>query len=152
MDTISRLEKLIDHRELYSAGISEWSVGMQIEHVLKSHIGIIRKLRTSEPGLEKQVFNLKRSAVLALGRFPRGVAKAPEATVPSEEIAEVKLRKLVDLARNQNIESSTIPTAAWFKHGIFGVMNKKTALKFSEVHLMHHAIIAEEIVANNIGK
>jgi len=149
MKAFERLEEMIEKRELFSGEISDWTVGMQIEHALRAHIGIIRVLRKSKPGEEKQQFNFKRKAVLLSGRLPRGVAKAPKRSAPSEGVDEEQLRKLLALARSEHEDTGSIESTAWFNHSMLGVMNKKTSLKFSEIHVNHHVIIAEEIIADN---
>jgi len=149
MEAFEKLEKMIAHRELHSKKISDWTVGMQIEHALRSHIGIIKVLRKSLPGEEKQDFNLKRKAILLSGRFPRGVAKAPKRSAPTEGVNEAQIRKLLAMAKSEHQNTDSIENTAWFKHGMLGIMNKATSLKFSEIHVNHHVRIAKEIIADN---
>lgn len=146
MSSLDKLEALIPHRDRASSEVSKWSVGMQIQHCLISTKAILDAVADSEPGAEKPTFSLPRLVVLTLGRIPRGKGKAPKASHPEPSPSEEVLRQSLQEARESARRARGAEKDAYWRHFVFGVMRRDTALKFVEIHNKHHMRIVDDIL------
>lgn len=145
LDLVHELETKIPFHEKRNVDVSNSSVGWQIEHSFKVIISVIEALKKSNPEEYRRDFNLKLSIILATKNIPRGVGKAPELVQPKEEstIETLKSSLLSVIERINELEK--ISEKNYFKHPIFGCLNKKTTIRFLEVHTLHHLKIINDI-------
>ncbi len=128
--------------------VSQWSIGLQIDHILKVlEFGQI-VLAKAEAPLPRGM-NLTGRIVFALGWFPRGVAKSPKRVLPAEQTpADLAERA----ARLRRIYCET-PLAAEifadpkpvFPHPVFGGLSALQGLRFLGLHTHHHLRIVADI-------
>ena len=133
-----------------AAGVSDWSVAQQLEHLSLSSDSILDGLEKIERGEITERgggATLVGRVILLFGKIPRGKGKAPERVVPSGldgaatvaafEAAKRRFEKL-DLAR---LEAS----AGTFSHPVFGHLTARQWLRFVDVHHRHHSRIIDDI-------
>ena len=149
-DTLDRLEAFIPEAATSNPDISAWSVGMQIHHALLGTIQISQRLIKSTPGERKESFNVPRSIVLRTGKIPRGRGKAPKSSHPDPNITGEELAHLLATARSTLDAAAQANPASWWKHFVFGVMHRDTAITFIHVHNRHHLSIIEDIIEKSV--
>jgi len=84
--------------------------------------------------------------VLLLNSFPRGKAKAPSFTVPSEELNPASILKSIQSARTNLALLAKADKNQYFTHPIFGDLNTDQTFKFLAVHTNHHMKIIKDIL------
>lgn len=132
--------------EKQNSTISEGSIGWHCEHSLRVINGVLETLVKANPQEYKWLFNWKRTFILFKGKFPRGKAKSPKHVLPVGEITKVKLEELLAKTKMQISNFNEIPPNAFFKHPIFGLLNKKSTTRFLYIHTKHHLDIIKDIV------
>lgn len=143
---INSLEKHIEFHEISTSKISKVSIAWHIDHSFKVINKVISTLQSSDPTLYKNNFSFLGKIFFTLGFFPRGKAKAPKYVKPPEVILKEDLLTQLQLAKT-NIESiSSLDTNAYFKHPLFGNVNKKRVTRFLELHTNHHLKIIRDIL------
>ena len=65
--------------EIRTTDISDWSVGQQIEHILRSIVTVVKEIETTAENLSDPKLTIVGRRLLAAGSIPRGRAKAPDA-------------------------------------------------------------------------
>jgi hypothetical protein len=147
---LERLDEWIDRPDLAlrRETISAWSLGEQIDHVLKVAATMLGRL--AEDGKEpKTPISLDGRAVLLLGWIPRGVGKAPEATrgmlVPAAEL-RAALAQVRELAARLDADDARLThRRRTVRHPRFGGLTPAQALRFLEIHTRHHLKILRDI-------
>ena len=143
---LDQLEAQIVNFSRLDPSISEGNVGWHIVHsclVIDSVIGSVLK---SDPSKFKKKFSFKAFMVLLLNQFPRGKAKAPSFTIPSEEENPASILNHIKLTRT-NLEALLKANKnQYFTHPIFGELNKKDTIRFIYVHTYHHYKIIKDIL------
>lgn len=142
---------------------SRWSVGQQLDHMVKVHRGILDLLEralqptASPPAPAKPMRPLSLAGrIVLLTRFiPRGVGKSPEPYLPVEPsaaelragIAEVaeRLRRL-----EPRLADLTRCPGHW-PHPRFGALNAAQWLYFVDIHQHHHLKIIRDITRARSG-
>ncbi len=81
---IELLKAQIQNKDFFCKKVSNWTVGAQIEHSLKSIIGTSKLLNRSDPKDYSYNFNLSRLIVLTIGKMPRGRGKSPKQLHPNQ--------------------------------------------------------------------
>ncbi len=149
MDRLARLKDFYPHLETRSPGLSDWSVAMQIEHILRARIVMYMALERSTPGEKKKKLTPVGRLIFAAGRFPRGRAKSPKVALPSDSIDEVDLDRLFIKAQEWDSKIPNVDERAWFKHPYFGILDRDATVKCVEIHDYHHIKIIEEMIAGS---
>ncbi len=129
--------------------VSRWTVGQQVEHVLKV-LQVTRQVIASErPPLPRGI-NLTGRLALALRWFPRGVAKSPKVVQPQgrsrTELAEALAAERAawrELSRQQTLLTRR---EAIYPHPYFGGLTRAQAANFAAVHTRHHLKIVDDIL------
>jgi len=143
---INQLEDYIAKHQVKNLKVSKSTVGWQIDHSLKVINRVVNTLQSSDPSLYRNNFSFLGRFFFAFGFFPRGKAKAPKYVRPPETILENDLISQIQLAKS-NIETiNTLDENAFFKHPIFGNINKKRVVRFLELHTNHHLKIIKDIL------
>lgn len=140
------LESHLGSRNLRRSDVSDWSVGQQIEHVLKATSAFtVMALRNRQPdgtGIQKQLKGL----LLKRDSFPRGVANAPDVSIPGDSTPEAVLNTLLLNTRNRITRLEEVSATAVAHHPYLGEMDRDEAIHFMAIHLEHHLSIIEDIV------
>ncbi|MCE9594426.1 MAG: DUF1569 domain-containing protein [Planctomycetes bacterium] len=127
--------------------ISRWSVGMHVHHCALSVSAIVTELERSVPPPPFAWRSWIGRIVVWRGRLPRGRAQAPEQVQPSVEASPEQLLELLDAAARDIERARGLSADRWFGHFALGVLPRDRALRFVEVHTLHHARIVEELLA-----
>ena len=143
---LNELEAQITNYSKLNQAISAGNVGWHIVHsclVINSVCGAVLK---SDPSKFIKKFSFKAFLVLLLNSFPRGKAKAPSFTMPSEELSPASILNSIQAAR-ANIEAlSKAEKNQYFTHPIFGDLHTEDTIKFLAVHTNHHLKIIKDII------
>ena len=143
---LNNLEAQIENYSSMNKAISEGNVGWHIVHsclVISSVCTVVCK---SNPDTYIKRFSFKAFLVLLLNSFPRGKAKAPSFTVPSEELSPASVLKSIQAARASLELLAKAGKNQYFTHPIFGDLNTSQTFKFLAVHTYHHLKIINDIV------
>ena len=143
---LNNLEVQIANYSRWNQTISEGNVGWHIVHsclVVSSVCGAVVK---SDASKFIKKFSFKAFLVLLLNSFPRGKAKAPSFTMPSEELSPTSILKSIQAARASIEALSKADKNQYFTHPIFGDLNTGQTFKFLAVHTNHHLKIIKDIV------
>lgn len=145
---VNELEKYVDHIDVKNLKISKSTIGWQIDHSLKVINNVTTALQNSDPKAYENNFKFLGKFFFFLGVFPRGKAKAPKHVLPPEVILKDDLIVQIQQAKT-NIETlSDLDNNAFFKHPLFGNINRKRVHRFLELHTNHHVKIINDIIAS----
>ncbi len=143
---VKELESYIAVKDKRNDAVSKSDIAWQIDHSLKVINLVSKSFMNSKPELYKSNFNKWRLLLFTLGYIPRGKAKAPKIVKPPEIILTEDLNSQFQLAY-KNIESiKSANRNAYFKHFVFGVLNKKRTIRFLQLHTTHHLKIIRAIL------
>jgi hypothetical protein len=143
---LNNLEVQIANYSRWNQTISEGNVGWHIVHsclVINSVCGAVLK---SDASKFIKKFSFKAFLVLLLNSFPRGKAKAPSFTIPSEELSPTSILKSIQAAHASIEALSKADKNQYFTHPIFGDLNTGQTFKFLGVHTNHHLKIIKDIL------
>jgi len=143
---LNNLEAQVDNYSKLNQNISEGNVGWHIVHsclVVNSVCAAVVKSNASK-FIKK--FSFKAFLVLLLNSFPRGKAKAPSFTMPSEELSPTYILKSIQASRASIETLSKAGKNQYFTHPIFGELNKADTFKFLAMHTNHHLKIIKDIL------
>ena len=147
-ELIYKLESFVPISEHKNTGVSQATIGWQIEHSLLVFNGVITQLELSNPQEFKKSFNLKKFIIFLTKKIPRGKVRAPKTVTPTEEITQENLLNNIQTAKNNIEKMKVLPKNAFFKHPFLNHLNKKDTYKFLQLHTIHHVKIIEDIAAN----
>lgn len=143
---IEELEGCLKFKENIDKTVSISDIGWHIDHSLKV-INVISDLFIgSNPNMYSGNFNKWRLLFFSLGYFPRGKVKAPKLLRPAKIILMKDLESQFQLTYNNIISINKAHKNAYFKHPIFGILNKKQTIRFLELHTNHHLKIIRDIL------
>ena len=143
---LNDLEAQIANYTKLNQAISEGNVGWHIVHSCLVIDSVCAAVCKSDPSKFIKKFSFKAFVVLLVNSFPRGKAKAPSFTVPSEDLSPASILKSIQ-ASHKSIE--TLAKAGknqYFTHPIFGDLNTEQTFKFLGVHTNHHLKIIKDIL------
>jgi hypothetical protein len=143
---LSDLEAQITNHSKLNQTISEGNVGWHIVHsclVISSVCGAVVK---SDGSKFIKKFSFKAFLFLLIKSFPRGKAKAPSFTIPSQELSSASILQSIQEARKSIESLSNADKNQYFTHPIFGDFNTVDTFKFLAVHTNHHLKIIKDIV------
>jgi len=145
---LEELGDKIPNQSKITPKVSASSVGWHIEHALLVADVTIKALQKSDPAAYKWSFNIWRTVLFFLGRFPRGKGKAPKAVQPTETFDESSLRLHLQQTKEWLETIPTLHERHFLKHPYFGMLNRKDAVWFMELHTRHHLNIIRDILHN----
>jgi len=137
--------------------VSGWSAAEQLYHVAVANghmlTAVRRIVEQTEPARPSGRPTLVGRAVLLLGDFPRGRAKAPDRSVPPEGLSRETLTASVMRSRRvyEGIEPllPQVAEATWrVSHPVFGWLDAGQWLRALAVHANHHFAIVDDILAS----
>jgi hypothetical protein len=143
---LNNLEAQIENYSSLNKAISEGNVGWHIVHsclVINSVCGAVLK---SDASKFIKKFSFKAFLVLLLNSFPRGKAKAPSFTLPSEELSPASILKSIQASRASIEALAKADKNQYFTHPIFGDLNTGQTFKLLAVHTNHHLKIIKDIL------
>lgn len=140
-----KIESLIPKINGINTKVSKASIGWHLDHSLKVFNAVCTTTIQSNPEDYKWKFNIMRTLLFPLNYIPRGKAKAPKYVLPPENITEQDIRKQLETARFNLKALQNLPKTSFFKHFIFGKLNKKQTLRFLQMHTHHHLKIISKI-------
>ena len=150
-------------RELRRAApkVSAWTAEQQVAHVTLANELVIRNLHSLIKGSGMFVVDGGEApeqalAVLAAGRFPRGMAQSPRIVRPPETIERELVLEWAGSGRDgfEQLSKRVGELRAATKkvpHQILGPLSASQWLRFAAAHTRHHLEIATEILAVNDG-
>jgi hypothetical protein len=144
---ITELENKLPYIEQKNETVSQASVGWHIEHSLLALIKMASAVEHSNPDDYKWKFNVKRSVILLLNKFPRGRARAPESVMPGEEINKTTITPLIVKAKQKAELFEKLSQDKFFKHPVFDDLRLKQARRIIAIHTQHHIKIINEIIS-----
>ena len=143
---LNHLEAQIENYSSLNKTISEGNVGWHIVHsclVIDSVCGAVCK---SDPTKFIKKFSMKAFFVMLFNAIPRGKAKAPSFTIPSEELSPASILKSIQASRASIAALSKADKNQYFNHPFFGNLHTADTFKFLAVHTNHHLKIIKDIV------
>lgn len=143
---LNNLEAQIDKYSILNKAISEGNVGWHIVHsclVIDSVCGAVLK---SDATKFIKKFSFKAFLVLLLNSFPRGKAKAPSFTMPSEQLNPASILQSIQASRKSIVALAKAGKNQYFTHPIFGDLNASDTFKFLAVHTNHHLKIIKDVI------
>lgn len=146
---IIQLEGNIPNQQIANHHISKSNIGWHIKHSLLIIDGIIESLKKSNPKKYKWNFKILRLIVFTLNRIPRGRGKSPKIVIP-KKYDELSLIKDCQNALIKIKELESIDKDRYFKHPYFGNLKLHKAIKFLEIHTIHHLEIINDILNTKI--
>ncbi len=145
-------EKSLDELYSYTAyvdqlntTVSKVNVGWHIEHSSLVIIKIVESVVKSDPKKYKWKFNIKRSFVFFLKKFPRGKAKAPDIVMP-KQIEKTDFPALLIKTKEAIKKLDEAGYNQFFLHPFFGNLNKKDTFIMLDIHTKHHLQIVKDII------
>ncbi|MEM8963207.1 MAG: DinB family protein [Acidobacteriota bacterium] len=132
--------------------VSGWSIGQQIEHLVVVNETVLAKVEEvlAAEG-DQKVGGLKPIGFVALtlGRFVRGVARAPRATRPRDVDRTEMVERLGAQQEVWRAIGERLPAIAAsknrFPHPYFGGLTPAQWIRFIGVHNRHHMRIIADI-------
>lgn len=144
-DQLQEIESLIPKRAQAKPTVSKVDISWHLVHMLKVINGIYDALYHSDPKQYKADINVTRTVIFTIGVIPRGRGKAPKSVRPTDNVSTEEIYKLLKLAGKNLLALNTLEKDQFFKHYIFGMLNRDKAKRFIEIHTNHHLKIARDI-------
>lgn len=145
-NSLKRIESYIPDLEHRNPKISKVNVAWQLDHSLKVFNGVTTVLQESDPNLYVDNFTFMGKILLKLNFIPRGKARVPKYLASPEIILKEALLAQLALAKLHILAIEKLDKNAFFKHPLFGNINKTRALRFLVVHTHHHLKIVRAIL------
>ena len=137
----------IPKADLCVPAVSKWSVGKHVHHCCLAMIGICQTLSTSTPPPPRSRFSLIPALIFLSGRIPRGRGRSPDVVVPKHDVSPAELLELLEESEHKLNDVPQLDAGTWFKHFVFGVLDRDKAIKFIMIHNRHHLRIISDIMA-----
>lgn len=145
-DLLSKIELNITFKDTKNDLVSKSDVAWHLDHSLKVINAVVSTMQKTEPSTYKNNFNLLGRILLSLGYFPRGKAKAPKAVQPPNLILKEEIIAQLNEARGYLETINSLDKNAYFKHPMFGNINRPRVIRFLETHTKHHLKIINDIL------
>ena len=143
---LNTIENYIPDFKKKDLKISKADVGWQLDHSLKVINAVVTAMKNSDPKLYEDNFKFIGKLLLGLNYFPRGKARSPKHVNPPEIILKDDIIRQLRAARANIKEIQNLDKNAFFKHPLFGNINKKRVLLFLNAHTNHHLKIVKSIL------
>lgn len=143
---LNLLESYIPHSKSVDTSVSKADVAWHLDHSLKVLNAVAESMEKSDPTLFRNNFTLIGKICFKLGFFPRGKANAPEYLKSPEVILEAAIVTQLAEAREHIKVIKNLDENAYFRHPLFGHINKKRVFRFMDTHTNHHLKIVKSIL------
>lgn len=143
---LKALRATLADAEAHAPSVSAWPVGMHVAHCCLATNEICRSLLDAgapAPGGPTVAGRL----CLTFGRIPRGRGRAPESVRPPSDVRREDLPAALDESGRLLVEALGADPRAWYRHFVFGVLDRDRSLRFVAVHNRHHLRIIADVVA-----
>lgn len=134
--------------ELRIERVSKWSIGQQIDHMLKVLEAGVRFLEGSRESLPRGL-NFYGHLALALRWFPRGIGRSPKGVRPGDwtpaGLAERASRLRKVYCDNPLPAAVLADSRPVFPHPYFGGLTATQGVRFLDIHTHHHLKIVADI-------
>lgn len=145
---LATIESYIPSFKEENPKVSKATVGWQLDHSLKVINNVLITMQKSDASTYINNFKLSGRILLLIKSFPRGKAKAPKRVVATKAITEKDLITQLAQAKENIKLFPALAKNAYFKHPMFGNINKTRVLAFLETHTNHHLKIVKSILNN----
>jgi hypothetical protein len=143
---IQELQDYLSLKDEKDTSTSASNVGWHLDHSLKVFNTVSENFLKSNPKMYAYEFNKWRTLCFILGYFPRGKAKAPRQVSSPKIITTKELELQFKLALSHTRMIKKAHHNAYFRHLIFGNLNKKRTIRFLQIHTAHHLKIIKDIL------
>jgi len=148
---IDEFRGFVPQRDVASADVSAWSVGMHVHHCGLAMRAIAGSLIECDEPLPSRRLGPRAALILRMGRLPRGVAKAPDIAMPSKDVDARVLQETLDTSEALLDQLPPVGERSWFRHFALGVLVKRDAVRFMSIHSAHHLKIVTDILSSSCG-
>ena len=131
---------------LRASAVSEWSIGMHVHHCCLVMTAVCQSLIASTPPPPRSRFSLVTALVFSSGRIPRGRGRSPDEVLPRQDVSSVELGTLLDQSERILTEVHDLDPKAWFRHFVFGVLDRDKTVRLILIHNRHHSRIISDIL------
>ncbi len=131
---------------LRAPAVSEWSIGLHVHHCCLAMIAVCQSLIGSTPPPPRSRFSLVTALVFSSGRIPRGRGRSPDEVLPRQDVSAAELGTLLDQSERILTEVHDLDPKAWFRHFVFGVLDRDKTVRFMLIHNRHHSRIISDIL------
>ena len=131
---------------LRAPAVSEWSIGMHVHHCCLVMIAVCQSLIASTPPPPRSRFSLVTALVFSSGRIPRGRGRSPDEVLPRQDVSAAELGTLLDQSERILTEVHDLDPKAWFRHFVFGVLDRDKTVRLILIHNRHHSRIISDIL------
>ena len=131
---------------LRAPAVSEWSIGMHVHHCCLAMIALCQSLIASTPPPPRSRFSLVTALVFSSGRIPRGRGRSPDEVLPRQDVSAAELGTLLDQSERILTEVHDLDPKAWFRHFVFGVLDRDKTVRLILIHNRHHSRIISDIL------
>lgn len=142
---LSELGEYVAYAEKENESVSTVNIGWHIEHSLLVIVGMIDSLGRSDPDNYRWRFNRLRTVLFTSKRFPRGKGKAPDAVKP-RQTEMTDYNTLFEKARQALERLRSAQPRQYFRHALFGDLDRKNSTTILEIHTRHHLMIIKDIL------
>lgn len=142
---LDELYNYVEQEYQLNTAVSSVNIGWHIEHSSLVIIKIVESISKSDPNKYKWKFNIKRSFVFFLEKFPRGKAKAPDIVMP-KQIEKTDFPALLIKTKEAIKKLDQVGHNQYFLHHVFGDLNKKNTFIMLDIHTRHHLAIVKDII------
>ena len=84
--------------------------------------------------------------VFSSGRIPRGRGRSPDEVLPRQDVSAAELGTLLDQSERILTEVHDLDPKAWFRHFVFGVLDRDKTVRLILIHNRHHSRIISDIL------
>lgn len=146
--SLSALYNYVSDADKMNQQVSSATIGWHIEHTLLVIKTIGESVIKSKPNNYKWKFNFARLLVFTLNRFPRGKGKAPDIVNP-QHTGRIDFDELFTKTRQAIEDLKKAEPNQYFKHTIFGLLNRKNTFTMLDIHTRHHLLIIKDILSRS---
>ena len=143
---LNDIESYLPNSEAVNSKVSKANVAWHLDHSLKVINSVVKNMESSDPSTYENNFSVMGRIVFALKYIPRGKAKAPKQVSSSETILIDDIKTQLAEARAHIEAIPNLNKNAYFKHPLFGNVNKSRVVRFLDAHTNHHLKIVKSIL------
>lgn len=145
-NNLKRIESYIPDWEKINPAISKVNVAWQLDHSLKVINAVVASMQKSDESLYVNNFSFLGKVFLQLNYFPRGKAKSPKHVKPPEVVLKSAILEQLATAKKSVEAIKNLGENTYFKHPLFGNVNKARVIRFLNTHTNHHLKIVKAIL------
>lgn len=144
-ERLVEVESFLPDWQLQVDSVSKWTVGQQIEHILKATSAFtVMLLRNRSSDGDQDELPLKR-LFMRKKMIPRGRIESPDVALPAPDTSQEALHSLLLKCRNRVSRLSEVSEDAVAMHPYLGEMRRDEIVEFLSIHLDHHLAIIRDI-------